>query len=89
MNKFLNSSKLNYIIVYVFGAVATFSNSPFSIYPLFFTIGFGIYLINYSKNFYRLIPEGFNIDEITHNTKADPNLISVDNVLNKIQSLKN
>lgn len=44
---------------------------------------------DYSKNFFRLIPEGFNIDEITHNTKADPNLISVDNVLNKIQSLKN
>ena len=44
---------------------------------------------DYSKNFFRLIPEGFNIDDITHNTKADPNLISVDNVLNKIQSLKN
>ena len=44
---------------------------------------------DYSKNFFRLIPEGFNIDEITHNTKADPNLISVDNVVNKIQSLKN
>ena len=44
---------------------------------------------DYSKNFFRLIPEGFNIDDITHNTKADPNLISVDNVVNKIQSLKN
>jgi len=44
---------------------------------------------DYSKNFFRLIPEGFNIDDITHDTKADPNLISVDNVLNKIQSLKN
>ena len=44
---------------------------------------------DYSKNFFRLIPEGFNIDDITHNTKADPNLISVDNVINKIQSLKN
>jgi len=44
---------------------------------------------DYSKNFFRLIPEGFSIDDITHNTKADPNLISVDNVLNKIQSLKN
>ena len=44
---------------------------------------------DYSKNFFRLIPEGFNIDDITHNTKADPNLISVDNVVNKILSLKN
>ena len=44
---------------------------------------------DYSKNFYRLVPEGFNIDDITHNTKADPNLILVDNVFNKIKSLKN
>ena len=44
---------------------------------------------DYSKNFFRLVPEGFNIDNITHNTKADPNLISVDNVIKKIQSLKN
>ena len=44
---------------------------------------------DYSKNFFRLVPEGFNIDEITHNTKADPNLILVDNVIKKIQSLKN
>ena len=44
---------------------------------------------DYSKNFYRLVPEGFTIDDITHNTKADPNLILVDNVFNKIKSLKN
>ena len=44
---------------------------------------------DYSKNFFRLVPEGFNIDEITHNTKADPNLILVDNVIKKIQNLKN
>ena len=44
---------------------------------------------DYSKNFYRLVPEGFTIDDITHNTKADPNLIYVDNVFNKIKSLKN
>ena len=42
-----------------------------------------------SKNFLRLVPEGFNIDDITHNTKADPNLILVDTVIKKIQSLKN
>ena len=44
---------------------------------------------DYSKNFFRLVPEGFNINDITHNTRADPNLISVDNVIKKIQSLKN
>ena len=55
MNRFLNSSKLNYIIIYVFGAVATFSNSPFSIYPLFFTIGFGIFLV-YSDSLEPLPP---------------------------------
>ena len=44
---------------------------------------------DYSKNFLRLVPEGFNIDDITHNTKADPNLILVDTVIKKIQSLKN
>ena len=44
---------------------------------------------DYSKNFLRLVPEGFNIDDITHNTKADPNLILVENVIKKIQSLKN
>ena len=44
---------------------------------------------DYSKNFFRLVPEGFNIDEITHNTKADPNLILVNNVIKKIQNLKN
>ena len=44
---------------------------------------------DYSKNFFRIIPEGFNIDEITHDTKADANLISVDNVIEKIKNLKN
>ena len=44
---------------------------------------------DYSKNFFRLVPEGFNINDITHNTRADPNLILVDSVIKKIQSLKN
>ena len=47
MNKSHNFSILNYLIIYCCGAVGTFSNSPFSILPLFFTIGFGIYLINF------------------------------------------
>ena len=44
---------------------------------------------DYSKNFFRIVPEGFNLEDITHNTKADPNLISVNHVLKKIESLKN
>ena len=44
---------------------------------------------DYSKNFFRIVPEGFNIEDITHDTKADPNLISVDHVIKKIKSLKN
>ena len=44
---------------------------------------------DYSKNFFRLVPEGFHINDITHDTKANPNLISVDNVIKKIESLKN
>ena len=44
---------------------------------------------DYSKNFFRIVPEGFNIEDITHDTKADPNLISVDNVIKKIEGLKN
>ena len=44
---------------------------------------------DYSKNFFRLVPEGFHLNDITHDTKANPNLISVDNVIKKIESLKN
>ena len=44
---------------------------------------------DYSKNFFRMVPEGFNLKDMTHDTKADPNLISVENVIKKIESLKN
>ena len=50
MNKILNSSKLNYTIIFFSGAIATFSNPPFSIYPLFFSLGFGIFLINFTTS---------------------------------------
>ena len=44
---------------------------------------------DYSKNYYRILPEGYDIDEITHGTNADPNLISVDSVIEVITKLKN
>ncbi|MDC3120902.1 lipopolysaccharide heptosyltransferase family protein [Candidatus Pelagibacter sp.] len=43
---------------------------------------------DYSKNYYRIVPKGYNINEITHGTNANPNLIEVDNVIKKIKELK-
>ena len=43
---------------------------------------------DYSKNHYRLVPDGYNIEEITHGTNADPNLISVEKVIETINNLK-
>ena len=44
---------------------------------------------DYSQNYYRMVPNGFNIAEITHGTNADPNLISVEEVIKNINYLKN
>ena len=44
---------------------------------------------DYSKNYFRIIPEGYEIEEITHGTKADPNLIPVKEVIKHIIRLKN
>jgi len=44
---------------------------------------------DYSKNYFRIIPEGYKIEEITHGTKANPNLISVNEVIKNIIKLKN
>ena len=46
MNKFQNQPILNYIIIYISGGIATLSLPPFSMLPLTFAIGFGIYLIS-------------------------------------------
>ncbi len=43
---------------------------------------------DYSKNHFRLVPDGYNIEEITHGTNADPNLISVKRVIETINKLK-
>ena len=44
---------------------------------------------DYSKNHFRLVPDGYNIENITHGTNANPNLISVERVIETINKLKN
>ena len=44
---------------------------------------------DYSKNYYRVVPNGFNIEEITHGSNIDPNLISVDEIIKIIDKFKN
>ena len=44
---------------------------------------------DYSENYFRIIPKGYNISEITHGTNANPNLISVEEVLETIYKIKN
>ena len=54
MNKYRVSPIFNYITLYIFGAVATFSNPPFSIIPLIFGLGYGIYRINFKSSFVKI-----------------------------------
>ena len=44
---------------------------------------------DYSDNYYRLIPSGFNLEKITHGTNANPNLISIKEVIEAINRFKN
>ncbi len=44
---------------------------------------------DYSQNYYRMIPKGFDINNLTHGSNADPNLVSVDEIINIVQKLKN
>ena len=44
---------------------------------------------DYSKNYYRMVPNGFNIEKITHGTNADPKLITVEEVIKTINQLRN
>ena len=41
---------------------------------------------DYSKNQIQIIPKGFDINQISHDTNANPNLISVEMILLKIQN---
>ena len=44
---------------------------------------------DYSKNYFRIAPQGYKIQEITHGTNANPDLISVNEVIKNIVKLKN
>ena len=44
---------------------------------------------DYSKNYHRVIPKGFDINNLTHGSNADPNLVSVDEIINIVQKFKN
>ena len=50
MKKFFILPIFNYFTLYIVGAIATFSNPPFSIFPLIFGIGFGLYRINFQSS---------------------------------------
>ena len=43
---------------------------------------------DYSKNFYRIVPRGFDINKITHGSNADPNLVLVEEVIKEINKFK-
>jgi ADP-heptose:LPS heptosyltransferase len=43
---------------------------------------------DYSQNYHRMVPNGFNIEKITHGTNADPNLITVEEVIETINQLR-
>ena len=44
---------------------------------------------DYSQNYHRIAPSGYNIEEVTHGTKADPNLITVKEIIKTINLFKN
>ena len=44
---------------------------------------------DYSQNYHRIVPNGYNIEEITHGTNADPNLITVEEIIKTINRFKN
>ena len=41
---------------------------------------------DYSKNQFRIIPPNIDINEISHDSTLDPNLITTEMVLNKIRN---
>ena len=44
---------------------------------------------DYSKNYYRIIPNGYDINLITHGSNINPNLVSVNDVYSVIMNFKN
>ena len=43
---------------------------------------------DYSINYFRVTPDGYNINDLTHGSNLDPNLVSVDKVIELIKELK-
>ena len=43
---------------------------------------------DYSQNYHRLTPSGYDIEKITHGTNADPNLLTVEEVIKTIKQFK-
>ena len=44
---------------------------------------------DYSKNYFRIGPTGIDINNITHGTNANPDLIKVNEVIKLINQIKN
>ena len=44
---------------------------------------------DYSQNYYRVVPRGYNIANLTHGSEVDPDLVSVDEIINLIKKLRN
>ena len=43
---------------------------------------------DYSQNYHRIAPSGYDIEKITHGTNADPNLLTVEEVIKTIKQFK-
>ena len=59
MKIFQNNLLYYFIILYILGAVATLANEPFSIFPLIFALGLGIYLINFTPSLLKTFVSGW------------------------------
>ena len=59
MNNFIILPIFNYVILYISGAIATFSIPPFSILPLVIGIGFGLYRINFQSSLIKIFLSGW------------------------------
>ena len=44
---------------------------------------------DYSDSYYRVVPDGYDLEKITHGTNVNPNLISVKKVIKTIYRFKN
>ena len=59
MEKLYNLNFLLYLLLYFLGGIATFSLPPFSMIPLIFFLGFGIYIVSKIKALKNFFFAGF------------------------------